>query len=261
MLFLKLFLVPFFLGIISLAGKYLGPNFAGWLAGLPVIVGPILLLVAIDQGPLFAGTSAVLTLATVGAVMTFAVGYAWCATKVHWPLAALGGLTAWFAMAAMIFAFTWTLPTAIAFAALALFVAPRIFPKSAAVTKPAPLPHGELFLRMAVGGLLTFCVATYAASLGERLSGIAALAPVLTPVLAVFIHRRSGADHAIALLRGLSRGLITLAVFVAMVAWCLPQWGTAISFSVAVAVALLLHGFALWHTKNKQQIIPEDAFK
>ena len=76
MLFLKLFLVPLFLGIISLAGKYLGPNFAGWLAGLPVIVGPILLLVAIDQGPLFAGASAVFTLATVGAVMGFAVGYA-----------------------------------------------------------------------------------------------------------------------------------------------------------------------------------------
>ena len=182
------------------------------------------------------------------------------ALAVFWVIGKLTG-DSWFAMAAMIFAFTWTLPTAIAFAVLALFVAPRIFPKSAAVTKPAPLPHGELFLRMAVGGLLTFCVATYAASLGERLSGIAALAPVLTPVLAVFIHRRSGADHAIALLRGLSRGLITLAVFVAMVAWCLPQWGTAISFSVAVAVALLLHGFALWHTKNKQQIIPEDAFK
>jgi hypothetical protein len=247
---LKLFLVPFFLGVISLAGKYLGPNFAGWLAGLPVVVGPILFLVAMDQGAQFAGASAIFTLATVGALMAFAVGYAWCATRMSWPLAALGGLAAWFAMAALIFAVTWTLPAAIAFAAMVLFVAPRIFPKSNAVLKPAPLPHGELFLRMAVGGLLTFCVAAYAASLGERLSGIAALAPVLTPVLAVFIHRRSGADHAIALLRGLSRGLITLAVFVATVAWCLPQWGITISFGTAVAVALVLHGFALWWVRK-----------
>ncbi len=250
MLALKLFLVPFFLGVISLAGKYLGPNFAGWLAGLPVVVGPILFLVAIDQGAQFAGASAVFTLATVGAVMAFAVGYAWCVTRVSWPLAALGGLMAWFAMAALVLAVSWTLPAAIIFAALVLFLAPRIFPKSNAAVKPAPLPHGELFLRMAVGGLLTYGVATYAASLGTRLSGIAALAPVLTPVLAVFVHRRSGADHAIALLRGLSRGLITLAVFVATVAWCLPQWGIAISFSVAIAVALLLHGFALWWSRR-----------
>ncbi len=251
MLVLKLFLVPFFLGIISLVGKYLGPNFAGWLAGLPVIVGPILFLVAIEQDAQFAGASAVFTLATVGAVMAFALTYAWCATRLSWPWAALGGLTAWFAMAALIFSFTWTLPLAVTFAAAVLIVAPKIFPKSQTVTKLTPLPHGELFLRMAVGGLLTFGIATYAASLGPRLSGIAALAPVLTPVLAVFIHRRSGADHAIALLRGLARGLITLAVFVATIAWCLPQWGTAFSFSAAIVVALVLHALALFLARKK----------
>ena len=255
MLALKLFLVPFFLGVISLCGKYLGPNFAGWVAGLPVVVAPILLLVAIEEGALFAGVSAVFTLATVGAVMAFALAYAWCARRLgdrNWPLAALGGLCARFAAAAAIFAVSWTLPSAIIFAIAVLLIAPRLFPKLKVIAAPAPLPHGELFLRMAVGGALTFCVATYAAKLGTRLSGIAALAPVLTPVLAVFIHRRSGAEHAIALLRGLSRGLISLAVFVATVAWCLPQWGTAISFSVAVVAALTLHGAALLWIKSKR---------
>jgi len=50
MLALKLILVPFFLMLISLVSKHYGPARAGWMAGLPVIVGPILWLMALEHG-------------------------------------------------------------------------------------------------------------------------------------------------------------------------------------------------------------------
>ena len=54
MLLLKLLVIPGFLLLISLAGKRWGPSVAGWLSGLPVVVGPILFFLAIEQGQLFA---------------------------------------------------------------------------------------------------------------------------------------------------------------------------------------------------------------
>jgi len=78
-LILRLTLVPLFLALISLVGKRFGPSFAGWIARLPVVVGPILFLLSIEQGAEFAGRAAVATLASVVTVIAFGVSYAWAA--------------------------------------------------------------------------------------------------------------------------------------------------------------------------------------
>jgi hypothetical protein len=51
MLALKLTLVPLFLLTVSMSGKWWGPSIAGWLAGLPVVAGPILYLLVLSQCP------------------------------------------------------------------------------------------------------------------------------------------------------------------------------------------------------------------
>ncbi|MBN8494763.1 MAG: hypothetical protein J0M00_25385 [Burkholderiales bacterium] len=50
MLALKLLLVPAFLGLLTLVARWLGPAVAGWLAGLPLVAGPIVLILALEQG-------------------------------------------------------------------------------------------------------------------------------------------------------------------------------------------------------------------
>lgn len=50
MLALKLALVPAFLAALTMAGRMWGPSVAGWLAGLPVVAGPIVLLLALARG-------------------------------------------------------------------------------------------------------------------------------------------------------------------------------------------------------------------
>jgi len=61
MLALKLTLVPFFLLVVSMSGKWWGPTIAGWLAGLPFVAGPILFMLVVDHGPVFGAHAATLS--------------------------------------------------------------------------------------------------------------------------------------------------------------------------------------------------------
>jgi uncharacterized membrane protein (GlpM family) len=239
---LKLLLVPFFLAVISLASKRLGVSFAGWLAGLPVVVGPILFLIALENGTAFASRAAVFTLAAVLTVIAFGVGYTWAARNRHWPYALAAALACWLVAAWLVSSISFNLWGAAAAALLSLVIARWVYPTAAIITTRAPLPMSELFLRMAAGAVLTLAVTHFAQSVGTAWSGIAALAPVLTPVLAVFIHRRSGGAHAIALLKALPRGLFSLAAFCFVIAWQLESLGIAIGFLVAICVALSVQG-------------------
>ena len=96
MLALKLLLVPAFLALISLAGRRWGPEVAGWLAGFPVLTGPILFLLALENGPVFAAAAATVSLSAVSGAVAFGLCYArvcappqvlvfsWCLSDEHY---------------------------------------------------------------------------------------------------------------------------------------------------------------------------------
>ena len=73
MLALKLLLVPSFLLLVTLAGKRWGPSVAGWLAGLPVVAGPIMFVLAVEHGELFTAHAATAALSAVFASVTFSL--------------------------------------------------------------------------------------------------------------------------------------------------------------------------------------------
>jgi hypothetical protein len=243
MLALKLLLVPFFLGLISLAGKRFGPSTAGGLAGMPVIVGPILFLLSLQTGIQFAADAAVFTLASVLTVIAFGLSYAWAATRLTWPGALCAGLGGWFVAALLVANTPFNLWSAAVLALVTLIAARWLYPRTPAVHVRSALPRSELAIRMLLGAALTLAVTAVAESVGTAWSGVAALAPVLTPVIAVFMHRGNGshgAQHAISLLRSLAGGLYSLAAFCLVIAWQLASLGTAAAFSLAIVVALIV---------------------
>jgi hypothetical protein len=65
LLMLKLVLVPAFLAALTLAARLWGPSVARWLAGLPVVAGPIVLLLALERGPLFAAQASAASIAAI----------------------------------------------------------------------------------------------------------------------------------------------------------------------------------------------------
>ena len=239
MLALKLLLVPAFLGLLTLTARWLGPAVAGWLAGLPLVAGPIVLILALEQGAAFAATAATATLAAVVASTAFGLAYAHTAQRRGWALALTAGLAAWLLVAAVLQQLGPGLPLALLLALASLLLAPRVFPRVVPEASHRP-GRQELLLRMAAGGALTLAVAQAAAQLGGRWSGLLALFPVLASVLAVFSHRHSGPGFAATLLQGLARGMFSLVAFFAVLAPLLPRRPLAEAFGAAVLACLLV---------------------
>jgi uncharacterized membrane protein (GlpM family) len=189
MLALKLLLVPSFLLFVSLAGRHWGASVAGWLAGLPVVAGPILYFLAVERGKVFAAASASSALAAVMASVSFSVAYAHCSQRFRWPVALLAGLLAWFAAASLLAVAPASVPASLIIALATLLAAPHAFPKATEHTVSRPVGNGELSLRMLAGAALTLSVTLLAGTVGPKWSGLLAVFPVLGIVLAVFSHR------------------------------------------------------------------------
>jgi hypothetical protein len=238
MLALKLVLVPVFLLLVTLAGRRWGPSFAGWIAGLPVVTGPILGFIAIEQGAAFAAQAATAALSAVLSSVAVTVAYAHAARRTAWPLALAASFTAWALTAGLLSLAPDSLVLAAALAGAALIAAPRLFPPAAPLNRARAGGRGELALRMIAGGVLTLVVTQAAAAAGPRWSGLLAVFPVMSVVLAGFSHCTEGAANTAALLRALASGLASFAAFCLVTAYALPRVGMAVAFGAGVAAAL-----------------------
>ncbi|WP_246641837.1 hypothetical protein [Paraburkholderia edwinii] len=282
MLALKLTLAPSFLLIVSMSGKWWGPAIAGWLAGLPVVAGPILYLLVLQHGPSFGAQAATLSLAAILASEAFNFGYAWTCRVAHWRLAVAAGLAAWFVCAnalallpVMSFApsslapsslasatstastvsavaiastsssaFAWSSSTAWALAAAALGVAfgNAFLPASQAVAKGAPLTRVDLAGRMLAGIALTLIVTALSGRLGAGWSGLLAVFPLMGVVLSVSSHRAHGPAFVIALLRGMVAGRFSFGAFCLFLSFALTREPALAAFAQAAALAVCVQG-------------------
>jgi hypothetical protein len=244
---LKLFLVPAFLLLISLAGRRWGPAVAGWLAGLPVLTGPILFLLALEHGPRFAAAAATVSLSAVFGAVAFIVTYARLCARRSPGLSLLFGLASWCCAALLLTRLPLTNSVSLGIALLALIIAPKLFPRLSTPILTATLPKWELPLRMLAGAAVTLAVTTVAAAIGPSWSGMFAVFPVITIVLSVSSHRASGPAFAATLLRAMIWGLYSLASFCLALAVMLPQQGVTVSFLAAIAVAVAVQ----WALKSR----------
>jgi hypothetical protein len=246
LLLLKLTLAPGLVAATTLAGRRWGPRAAGWLGGLPVVVGPILLACALERGDAFAAHAAAGALLGLLSLTFFVLAYGWSARVMAWlPAAALG----WLAFGVGTFALdrvdvsNWV--------ALALvcssFAASAVLLPRAPAGPASPAPRFDLVLRAGATAALVLLLTGLAGALGPRLSGLLASFPVLATVLAAFTHAQDGAAAAAQLLRGFVTGLVAFAVFCFSVAELLPHQSLGVTFLVSSAAALAMHGasFAL----------------
>lgn len=245
MLALKLTIVPLFIAVITLAGRRWGATLAGLLGGLPVVAGPIVVFVALEQGQQFGALSAVAAMSAIAGLLAFGIAYTWASIRWSWPVALSCALVVWAAVAAMLSILPAMPAVALGVAALSLVLTPCALPTadppSVTASKLNDLPY-----RMATGGLLTVGVTSAAASLGEAWSGILAVFPVIGVVLSVFTHRAQGAAQVAQIYRGMVRGLYSFAVFFLTLAILLPRTGLWLACLIAAGAALIVQAVAQW---------------
>ena len=246
MLTLKLTLVPLFLLIVSMSGKWWGPTIAGWLAGLPVVAGPILFLLVLAHGPLFGAHAAALSLSAILASEAFNFAYAWSCRSNHWSVSLAVGLLAWL-VAAISLSFMPASPAyAIAAALAAIAFGQSFLPRSGASATNSPLTRRDLAVRMIAGAVLTVLVTALSSAVGAKWSGLLAVFPLLGIVLSVSSHRAHGPDFVISLLRGMVLGRFSFAAFCLWLTFKLPTTSTTAAFVEAAALAM----FVQWATKR-----------
>ena len=236
---LKITLVPLLIGAITLAGRRWGPAVAGWLSGLPVVAGPIMYFMAIENGAAFASHAIVGMLLGIFAMLGFLLAYAWASIRWSWRASVFCALSAYFVAVALLN--TLALPTSVVTAMVfaVLLVAPRLFPHAEPRAIAVAPVRGEIYLRMAAGALLVLAVTYAAASLGAQLSGLLAMFPVISTVLAVFSHRQCGHEFTICLLRGIVFGWYAFLAFCVVLGWALPPLGIGAAFLLAILGAAL----------------------
>jgi hypothetical protein len=256
---LKLFLVPSLIYMVTLAGRRWGPGVAGWISAFPVVAGPILLTVALEQGNAFAASAAQGTLMAVIAVVVFCVAYAW-ASGAFGVAGTLGCAFAAYAAAVAALNMTSMPPTWSFLAVLGtLSIAPRLFPRVAAPALTSK-PSRDMLWRMVSAAALVLLVTFGAARLGPKLSGIFAMFPVMGSVLTSFTHAQQGRAHAVALLRGMILGYVGFAAFCLVVALLLRQASIGLAFTAAFGCALVVQaGVKTWLSTLPGREAPANA--
>lgn len=250
---LKLLLVPLLLAVVTLAGRRWGQRVAGWLGSFPIVAGPILLILTLENGNTFGAEAAGRALAAVVATIGFFVLYARLAPRFPWPAALLASTAGWLVLVAWLGVLPATLAAAAAAALAALLLAPRAMGGAASTpsapmsaTAPAsPAGRGELAARMLAGAALVLFTSGVVARSGAEASGYASLFPVVGGTAAVFNHARQGAGAAVDLLRGTNRGMWSVAVFCGTLSAALPHWSTAAAFGAALAATVTMHALTL----------------
>ncbi len=210
---IKLFLAPIFIVITSFVQKKYGSRVGGILVSVPFILGPILVVMYIQQGKEFFHHAIIANYAGQIGILLYILVYARLASKCNWPLSALGATSAYliaiFTLSPRITSVWMGLGTWLVVWLIVL----KSFPKYDRTVVSHASPWWEILLRIGSALTLIFVITAVAADLGPRLSGALAMYPVMTTVMATFNHGRFGSRSAIALLHGMSQYLVMTAIF------------------------------------------------
>lgn len=235
----KLLLAPLCVVAVSLAGRRWGVAAAGILGGLPVVAGPILLVLTLVHGRRFGAEAAAGTLLGLAALTLFVVVYGRASERVGPLPSVLAGWAAFLLGVAFLQLLDLRLGISLilvgaGFAAgLALLPAPTAAP--AVVAAP---PWWDLPARALAALALVVALTAASGALGPSLSGLLAPFPIITSVLAVFTHVHGGPAQVRVLLRNFLVGFYGFATFCFVLALGLESLGGPAAFSAALTAAL-----------------------
>ncbi|MDX6656338.1 MAG: hypothetical protein QOH62_1131 [Solirubrobacteraceae bacterium] len=248
LLLLRLVLAPALVVGVSLAARRWGATAGGVLTALPVVNGPVLLVIALDHGTAFGSRAATASLLGLLSLAAFVVAHAAAARRLP-PLLALAAGWAGFGVATAALSPT-HVPVGAAYAlvlagaALAWGAVGRIA-GGAAAPPVGPPPRGDLPVRAAAAAILVLALTLAAGALGPHLSGLLAPFPVAASVLLGFTHAQRGATEAAVMGRGLLVGFLGFGAFNALVALELVPLGVAGAFALAAGVSVAVQALVL----------------
>ncbi len=241
-LVLKISLAPALVATATLAARRAGHGIAGMISGLPVVAGPIVLVLAVQDGVPFAHGAAAGAVLGVASLVGFCVAYGLVARRAGAHAALVAGGVA-YALGTVVFSFVRPgLVVSIVITAAAIAAGIVTLGRAAAAHPvDVDLQTGRdlLALRLLITVVLVLALTAIARGLSPHLAGLLTPFPIITSVMAVFTQVHAGGPAAISLLSGLTRALTSFLAFFAVLAWGLGAVAPAAAFGLATAAALL----------------------
>jgi len=238
------------IALITLAGIKWGAHIAGWLSAFPVVGGPILLLIALEQGVDFASVAAIGMFSAISANLIFALSYAYLGLRYAWYITWLMAIVMYAIVLFSLDYLSLGLLSSCVINGIMLLLMPRFFPRPSIQYQPTQLSLLEVVLRMIMGVTLVLVVTYFAHQLGSRISGMLAMFPVMATVLAVFSHHQYGGVYTVELLRGALMGWYAFSAFSLCVALLLSELGIAMAFVTALVLAFTVQALTLARVKT-----------
>lgn len=239
--YLKLFITPTLMLLISLAAKRWGTHIGGLLSGLPITSALVMLFLSLEQGAGFALQAVPGALAGLAAIQATYLVYFLVTRKVG---AFIGCLTALLAYALTAWAISGVGVLVVSIIATLLLVAANIVltgkEAQTSTARYVPLPRWVIPMRMLTATLLLLAITASAEWLGPVISGLLAPIPVIAWPLAVFAHVQSGRYELGSIVRGNAIGAVGVVGFYLALQHSMLQWGVGLSLSVAVVLAVLV---------------------
>ena len=235
----KILLAPLCVVAVSLAGRRWGVAAAGVLGGLPVVAGPILLVLTMLHGRAFGADAAAGTLLGLAALTAFVVVYGRLAGPAG-PARSVFSGWACFLLAVALLSFVQP-PPAVSLLSVGACFAAGLALLPAPPWPIAPLavpPWWDLPARALAALVLVVGLTAVSGALGPNLSGLLAPFPIVTSVLAVFTHAHGGPTQVRVLLRNFLVGFYGFATFCFLLAIALPSMSVLAAFAAASIGAL-----------------------
>ena len=250
LVFIRLLLAPSLVAIATSVGYRFGPKITGWVAGFPVVAGPILLLFALEQGPLFAARAAESSLLGAVSLSAFCLMYTHVARNYPWPVSLVSG---WICFGGLTYLLQhvpsiWWLNAVAALGAIRL--AMLLMPEPHSPLLPRTIRQWDIPSRMLATAILVIGLTSAARGAGSRISGLLTPFPIVTSVIAVFAHRDQGYPGAVRTLQGLLASMWAFVVFCTVLNLTLLHWGIAGAFTSAVLANVFILCMTLLRLKR-----------
>jgi hypothetical protein len=241
----EILLAPALVAAATLAARRWDERVGGLVSAFPAIAGPVLLIDVHEHGTAFAARAATGTVLGLLTLSGFALVYGLAARRRPWGWSLAAGWAAAAVLAAVAGALHAGLGAACAVAGASLLAAYVGLGRGDPAAEAVPATRWDLPLRMVLTAALVGLLAALAGWVGPEVGGVLTALPVLASILAVFTHRRLGAQGVTDLLRGMVAGMVGFAVFCATLALLVDRAAVVAAFGVAALAGLLVQAAAL----------------
>lgn len=246
-LLLKLLLAPLLVTASSLAGRRWGPRIAGILVCLPIVAGPVLLILYLDHGRSFTAAAATSTTLGIVSVAVFAVVFAWVSKRRDWLTSLLASWAAVLVVDAVLMRVHAPALVAMVVALLALHGAGAVLGRFGdSPARRGAMPWWDLPARASATGGLVLVVTGLSDTFGPTVTGILTPFPIAVSVVLAFTAAQSGHGGALAMLKGIVPGLDGFVLFTFTVATAIEPWGPWAAFGTGLAAALAFAMALVW---------------